>query len=1001
MNGEYIDILSNLTINENKIRGYNKIINDNKIIIPIPFNISKYINSALPLIALQHSEVKIMINYNNLDSLINYDTDGELQKIYSNEQDYLLVKYIYIDEKQRLEYVGNKIDTLIEQVQYADNFVIDINKNEEYTIPVNFLNNSKEIMLIPQVYDSIDYSNINIVKNKFKSSVEYKNDLNNIINDDIEDIKIKKIIEDDINKNYMFLSDIEVEEVDMNNSKYCDQMIEAFNNANDTIKKEIMIINSYDYVYINGNIINNYKYEWVNADKNDLINFVNFNVNLVNNLSMKLVDKISTNNIILYQDNNYYTLMIYNGIKYIPYDTEYGVICKCDDRLFVRYVNDIYNNQIWIEYNNQTNRYYLDQIFYEDTLPEDISNYENKYILYNTARDTESYYNVDVLTLKKCIYDDGYKFIDYDSVNNSICFINDIDDIDETRIRNKIYIRVKDYNYDTYKYQKWITADCNYLMNYYVDYDVDDIIYEIPKKYIGDLIFYYDNNKYHLMKYTDNKYEEIITNKNIICKINNNNEIYVKFYIKKVIKQNGNIIDTKYIDNWMKYTDKLTSNVNFIKETYHYVNSINDLPYPSEEVKGKIYAVKDHNQYKFMKGDDHLQWIDYDDINSYEDQKILCFNTNYNTNYIVIKYSNNIWYEYSEPQNTIYIVNNTNEVYTKLKDIWAIADEKFIKEYYPNYYVLNIIPIEEINNTELNINDIIFCKDNDKYKLMIYDGNKFVDYNVNYGSICKVINDNDIYIRYLDDINGNQVWIKYSNHFNDINEIEINYNPVNSNKKYFMNHIYDYHPNNVEIILYNNNKLEFQEYNNEWIINKDKRNNICIINNTNEIYINKIVEVIPVKDYYAKKYIITKKYIPIIKEIEVLYSGRIRERIHSERFYSLLKKHECHTKNNYDGIYVYPFALYPELQQPSGSCNLSQCGQLEFRIIFNDEINKLINYHKEYVYKEDNNGNMNIIKEEIYVKNKEQKQINIRIGIYDNSLNILRIVSGLGGLLFI
>ena len=172
------------------------------------------------------------------------------------------------------------------------------------------------------------------------------------------------------------------------------------------------------------------------------------------------------------------------------------------------------------------------------------------------------------------------------------------------------------------------------------------------------------------------------------------------------------------------------------------------------------------------------------------------------------------------------------------------------------------------------------------------------------------------------------------------------------------------------------------------------------MNNSNKIYINKVVEVKPIKDYYAKKYVITKKYIPFIKEIEVLYSGRIRERIHSEKFYSLLKKYECHTRNDYDGICVYPFALYPELQQPSGSCNLSRCGQLEFRIVFNEEINKLINYHKEYVYEDDGKGNMNKIKEIIYVKNKEQKHINVRVGIYDNSMNILRIVSGLGGLLF-
>ena len=128
-----------------------------------------------------------------------------------------------------------------------------------------------------------------------------------------------------------------------------------------------------------------------------------------------------------------------------------------------------------------------------------------------------------------------------------------------------------------------------------------------------------------------------------------------------------------------------------------------------------------------------------------------------------------------------------------------------------------------------------------------------------------------------------------------------------------------------------------------------------------------------VKRKCKRKYLITKWFIPFITEIEIKFSGRIRERIHGERFYSLLKKYECHTQNNYDGIYVYPFSLKPELFQPSGECNFSRTGQLEIRCLFNDKISKIIN---------------------------TESQINVRMSIYNISYNLLRIVSGMGGLIF-
>ncbi|MEM0354131.1 MAG: major capsid protein [Thermoplasmata archaeon] len=73
-----------------------------------------------------------------------------------------------------------------------------------------------------------------------------------------------------------------------------------------------------------------------------------------------------------------------------------------------------------------------------------------------------------------------------------------------------------------------------------------------------------------------------------------------------------------------------------------------------------------------------------------------------------------------------------------------------------------------------------------------------------------------------------------------------------------------------------------------------------------------------------------------------------------------------------DGLYVYSFALKPMEYQPSGSINLSRINDFSIQMVFSQELVDLV----------------------------EQNSSSIYIGVYAMSYNILRIMSGMGGLAF-
>lgn len=105
---------------------------------------------------------------------------------------------------------------------------------------------------------------------------------------------------------------------------------------------------------------------------------------------------------------------------------------------------------------------------------------------------------------------------------------------------------------------------------------------------------------------------------------------------------------------------------------------------------------------------------------------------------------------------------------------------------------------------------------------------------------------------------------------------------------------------------------------------------------------------------------------------KIEFNERTREQYKSFKIFNYKYPHDHHTHTPYEGINVYPFCTEPENIRPTGTANLSKFNSTKIVLILNeDTIQKL------------ENGDM------------------FRWGVYGKSYNILRIMSGMGGLAYI
>ena len=102
----------------------------------------------------------------------------------------------------------------------------------------------------------------------------------------------------------------------------------------------------------------------------------------------------------------------------------------------------------------------------------------------------------------------------------------------------------------------------------------------------------------------------------------------------------------------------------------------------------------------------------------------------------------------------------------------------------------------------------------------------------------------------------------------------------------------------------------------------------------------------------------------------ITMGGRERFSKRKGRYFNLVQPLESHTNVPPTGINVYSFALAPEEHQPSGTCNFSRVDSADLHLGLNTACNA------------------------------SGVAVNREIKIYATNYNVLRIMSGMGGLAY-
>ena len=104
---------------------------------------------------------------------------------------------------------------------------------------------------------------------------------------------------------------------------------------------------------------------------------------------------------------------------------------------------------------------------------------------------------------------------------------------------------------------------------------------------------------------------------------------------------------------------------------------------------------------------------------------------------------------------------------------------------------------------------------------------------------------------------------------------------------------------------------------------------------------------------------------------ELQFNHQWREPALPPEYFNLIVPHEQFCKSSRMGEYYYSFALYPTICQPSGAANLSRIDDFTIRFKLDQRLIDQIKSGKKIMFR-----------------------------VYANSLNILRIMSGMAGLAF-
>jgi hypothetical protein len=171
---EWLDIWSQLTINESKIGSYNAMVGNYKsstsleanatsqfrLSVPLFFWFNKDYAMALPLIALQYHSVVFKITIRDFDSCYRNNTVSTLlnSSTYPIQEFNVWADYVLLDMEERRNFANNSHEYLIEQLQFAGDEFIAKTANSVSKV-LNFNHPVKELYWI-HVRNDFEQTNI-------------------------------------------------------------------------------------------------------------------------------------------------------------------------------------------------------------------------------------------------------------------------------------------------------------------------------------------------------------------------------------------------------------------------------------------------------------------------------------------------------------------------------------------------------------------------------------------------------------------------------------------------------------------------------------------------------------------------------------------------------------------------------------------------------------------------------------------------------------------------
>ena len=185
---EWLELWSELSLPEEKKVGYSEMVGKKEttgdlfsggiLYVPLVFFFNRNPGLALPLIALQYHEVRVVIDFRKLNELIHGDQNNVPAGIDGLNAS-LYVDYVYLDTDERRRFAQVSHEMLIEQLQFTGDESIGANQSNQ-KIRMNFNHPVKELVFVVQDDAKID-------KNDY---FNFAADDNGVVVDPLESAKI-------------------------------------------------------------------------------------------------------------------------------------------------------------------------------------------------------------------------------------------------------------------------------------------------------------------------------------------------------------------------------------------------------------------------------------------------------------------------------------------------------------------------------------------------------------------------------------------------------------------------------------------------------------------------------------------------------------------------------------------------------------------------------------------------------------------------------------------